>query len=111
MLNIFEKQAIIYSACRKIEEEGEKNERQTQENFTFILAKEGKNNQCSKTSPFFHHICMYIYVSLVNTAPFYHGMWQAEREFILFSHCLAIFYQTHGDSPLSCFVAVSALSA
>lgn len=43
MLNTFEKQAIIYLALRKIDKEGDKKKkRKTYENFTFILAKEGK---------------------------------------------------------------------
>lgn len=54
---------------------------------------------------------LYTYVSMVKTAPFYHGMWQAVREFILFLYRLVIFYQTQGRCPLNYFVAVLLLSA
>lgn len=101
------KQTIIYSAWGRKEWERGERQRQTQREFYFVLTKKEDRFTIILLLPLHLHI----YVSLVNTATLYCGIWQDGRQFVLFSHCLVIFNETQGKSPLRCFVALLLLSA
>lgn len=111
MLNIFKKQAIIYSAWEKKTSERE-NESETETNTEgILLCSNQKGRQIHYYKILLFPLHLHIYVSLVNTATLYCGIWQDGREFVLFSHCLVIFNETQDRFLLRCFVALLLLSA